>query len=104
MATIKKSTKINFYKFVQVKAPSGGDKSVEGATVNSLNMNTVAINNLGATVNSIGKIAQDFKKIQLARLEFARKSAKEFEAKAIRKRNRILINVDFMKSLLLGAL
>ena len=30
--------------------------------------------------------------------------AKEFEAKAIRKRNRILINVDFMKSLLLGAL
>ncbi len=80
MATIKKSTKINFYKFVQVKAPSGGDKSVEGATVNSLNMNTVAINNLGATVNSIGKIAQDFKKIQLARLEFARKSAKEFEA------------------------
>ena len=80
MATIKKSSKINFYKFVQVTKSSGGDKSVEGATVNSLNMNTVAINNLGATVNSIGKIAEDFKKIQLARLEFARKSAKEFEA------------------------
>ena len=28
-------------------------------------MNTVAINNLGATVNSIGNIANDFKKIQL---------------------------------------
>jgi len=80
MATIQKSTKINFYKFVQVKEPTGGAKSVEGATVKSLNMNTVAINNLGATVNSIGKIANDFKKIQLQRLELARKNQKDFEA------------------------
>ena len=80
MATIQKSTKINFYKFVQVKEPTGGANSVEGATVKSLNMNTVAINNLGATVNSIGKIANDFKKIQLQRLELARKNQKEFEA------------------------
>ena len=80
MATIQKSTKINFYKFVQVKEPTGGAKSVEGATVKSLNMNTVAINNLGATVNSIGNIANDFKKIQLQRLELARKNQKDFEA------------------------
>ena len=80
MATIQKSSKINFYKFVQVTEPTGGAKSVEGATVKSLNMNTVAINNLGATVNSIAKITKDFKRIQLQRLELAKKSQKDFEA------------------------
>ena len=29
MATIQKSTKINFYKFVQVKDPTGGANKVE---------------------------------------------------------------------------
>ena len=80
MATIQKSTKINFYKFVQVKDPTGGAKSVEGEVVKSLNMNTGAVNNLGATVNSIAKIANDFKRIQLQRLELAKKSQKDFEA------------------------
>ena len=80
MATIQKSSKINFYKFVQVKDPTGGGATVEGATVKSINMNTVAINNLGATVNSIAKITQDFKRIQLQRLELARKNQKDFEA------------------------
>ena len=80
MATIQKSTKINFYKFVQVKDPTGGSKSVEGEVVKSLNMNTGAVNNLGATVNSIAKIANDFKRIQLQRLELAKKNQKDFEA------------------------
>ena len=80
MATIQKSTKINFYKFVQVKDPTGGAKSVEGEVVKSLNMNTGAVNNLGATVNSIAKIANDFKRIQLQRLELAKKNQKDFEA------------------------
>ena len=80
MATIKKSSKINFYKFVQVKVPNVDGKSVEGQVVKSVITNTVAINSLGATVNSIGKIAQDFKKIQLARLELATKNQKDFEA------------------------
>ena len=80
MATIQKSTKINFYKFVQVKDPTGGSKSVEGQVVKSLNMNTGAVNNLGATVNSIAKIANDFKRIQLQRLELAKKNQKDFEA------------------------
>ena len=78
MATIQKSTKINFYKFVQVKDPTGGSKSVEGEVVKSLNMNTGAVNNLGATVNSIAKIANDFKRIQLQRLELAKKNQKDF--------------------------
>ena len=80
MATIQKSTKINFYKFVQVKDPTGGAKSVEGEIVKSLNMNTGAVNNLGATVNSIAKIANDFKRIQLQRLELVKKNQKDFEA------------------------
>ena len=80
MATIQKSTKINFYKFVQVKDPTGGSKSVEGEVVKSLNMNTGAVNNLGATVNSIAKIANDFKRIQLQRLELVKKNQKDFEA------------------------
>ena len=80
MATIQKSTKINFYKFVQVKDPTGGAKSVEGEVVKSLNMNTGAVNNLGATVNSIAKIANDFKRIQLQRLELVKKNQKDFEA------------------------
>ena len=80
MATIQKSTKINFYKFVQVKDPTGGSKSVEGEVVKSLNMNTGAVNNLGATVNSIAKIANDFKRIQLQRLELIKKNQKDFEA------------------------
>ena len=47
MATIKKTTKINFYKFVQVKEPTG--TSPQGNLVKSINKNTVAVNNIGAT-------------------------------------------------------
>tara|TARA_B100001113_G_scaffold37331_1_gene26528 strand:- start:1868 stop:4483 length:2616 start_codon:yes stop_codon:yes gene_type:complete len=84
MATIRKNSKINFYKFVQVKEPStnarGRAPSGQMEVVKTINNNTVAINNLGATVNSIGAIAQDFKKIQLRRLELAVKSQKTFDA------------------------
>jgi len=80
MATIKKSSKINFYKFVQVKQPTGNTNSVDGEVARTINTNTIAINHLGGTVNSIAKIAQDFKKIQLARLELATKKQKDFQA------------------------
>mgnify|MGYP001289836813 CR=1 FL=1 len=84
MATIRKNSKINFYKFVQVKEPStnarGRAPSGQMEVVKTINNNTVAINNLGATVNSIGKIAQDFKSIQLKRLKIAESQIKNFEA------------------------
>ena len=80
MASIQKSSKINFYKFVQVKVPNVDAKSVEGQVVKSVITNTVAINTLGATVNSIAVIAKDFKRIQLERLVISRKSLKDFEA------------------------
>ena len=80
MATIQKSSKINFYKFVQVKNLTGGGKAVEREIVKSINTNTLAVNNLGATVNSIAKIANDFKSIQIERLDLVKKKHKDFEA------------------------
>ncbi len=75
---IQKNSKINFYKFVQVKVPNVSAK-MKGE-LKPIITNTVAINNLGATVNSIARIARDFKKIQLQKLVLSRKSLKNFEA------------------------
>ena len=82
MATIKKNSKINFYKFVKVKEPLRS-KSLRGGmpeVVKTLNTNTFAVNNLGATVNSIGKITQSVKSIQLRRLKIAESQISNFEA------------------------
>ena len=76
MATIKKSSKINFYKFVQVKVPTASAKTKMELKPHITN--TVAINNLGATINSIAVIVKDFKKIQLEKLVLSRKSLKDF--------------------------
>ncbi|ADO99091.1 WLM domain-containing protein [Prochlorococcus phage P-SSM7] len=75
---IKKNSKINFYKFVQVKVPNVSAKTK--MELKPIISNTVAINNLGATVNSIAVIVKDFKKIQLEKLVLSRKSLKDFEA------------------------
>ena len=88
MATIQKSTKINFYKFVQVKDPSGGDGA--NASVKAIHKNTIAVNNLGETVNSIGKILGDLKKIQLARLDASNPNRKEFDAQFTKVKKHII--------------
>ena len=75
---IQKNSKINFYKFVQVKVPNVSAKTQK--ELKPIITNTVAINNLGATVNSIAVIVKDFKKIQLEKLVLSRKSLKDFEA------------------------
>ncbi len=72
MATIKKTTKINFYKFVQVKEPSATAVKKSGGNITltkTLNKNTVAINRIGLTLNSIAKIAVDLKKVALAQYQ-----------------------------------
>ena len=73
MATIQKSSKINFYKFVQVKDPAGASSAAKTdaniALTKSINTNTKAVNNLGSTVNSLAKVVADLKKIQLAQLD-----------------------------------
>ena len=83
MATIQKSTKINFYKFVGVKSASvSSAANPETAELtNSINTNTQAVNNLGATLNSIAAIAASLKSIQLLELEAEKKSAPKFEPK-----------------------
>jgi len=78
MATIQKSTKINFYKFVQVKDPSGGNGG--NASVKAINKNTTAVNNLGGTVNSIAGILKSLKNTQLAQLNQELSQQKKFDA------------------------
>jgi len=82
MATVQKTSKINFYKFVQVKEPSSaavkGDSSAEVAK--SINSSTKAINNLGATVNSIVKIMDGLKAVAIGQLEAEKLKSKSFKA------------------------
>ena len=84
MATVQKSSKINFYKFVQVKDPSGSaDPDVKKSDIvlaKSINSNTRAINNLGDTVNSLAKVLVDLKKINLGNLEAQRAQKTKFKA------------------------
>lgn len=70
--TVRKTSKINFYKFVQVKEVSSTSVSKSGGNVSltkALNKNTVAINRIGLTLNSIAKISVDLKKVILAQYE-----------------------------------
>ena len=63
MATvIKKPAKINFYKFVKPEKPSGSAVKKDGNVqlVKTINKNVTAINNLGATLNSIASVLTDF--------------------------------------------
>ena len=75
MATVTKGAKINFYKFVDPDGGAGTTAAAKGvskenkALTASIKANTQAINNLGATVNSIGKVAVSMKNAQLKLLK-----------------------------------
>ena len=75
MATVTKGAKINFYKFVDPNGGAGTTAATKGvskenqALTASIKANTQAINNLGATVNSIGKVAVSMKNAQLKLLK-----------------------------------
>ena len=90
MATVQKGAKINFYKFVPVKKVSGGAQAAKAdsnvALTKTLNVNTQAINNLGATVNSFAKVIADIKKINILELESERKKEKTFKAEYTQKK------------------
>ena len=92
MATIQKSTKINFYKFVGVKSASvSSAANPETAELtNSINTNTQAVNNLGATLNSIAAIAASLKSIQLLELEAERKVLRSLNQNILLNRKVIL--------------
>lgn len=85
-ATVSKSSKINFYKFVQVKDPGSASAkrpgaAQEGKIALALNSNTRAVNNLGATVNSLAKVLTDLKKVAIIDLEREQKRQSSFKAK-----------------------
>ena len=75
MATVTKGAKINFYKFVDPNGGAGTTAATKGVSKEnqalsaSIKANTQAINNLGATVNSIGKVAVSMKNAQLKLLK-----------------------------------
>ena len=82
MATIQKSAKINFYKFVAVKEPSSSAiKTEEGvALATNLNKNTEAINNLGLVVNSLAGLLSSLRTLAVKDLEAEEKNRTKFQA------------------------
>ena len=80
MATVKKGAKIDFYKFVSPKASGVSSSNLSksnAALTKTLQVQTQAINNLGATVNSIGKVLVSLKAAQLKLLEMDQKAIRE---------------------------
>ncbi|AIX38009.1 hypothetical protein Syn7803US88_8 [Synechococcus phage S-MbCM6] len=77
MATqVKKSAKINLYKFVTPVKVTG--KTEDAALIKVQNSTTGALNNLGKTLNSLGKVLTEFRDNQT-------KLLKSFEATAPKK-------------------
>jgi hypothetical protein len=82
MATVvKRAAKINFYKFVPLtKIPTAprNDKAAQRdiALQTGINKNTQALNNIGATLNSLGKIFAEFKESQATLLQNMQAGAK----------------------------
>ena len=75
-AAVQKGSKINVYKVVSIKEPDAKMKKVDPAdyeTAKGLNRTTVAINNLGATINGMNAMVADLKQVSLDRLEEANK-------------------------------
>ena len=82
MATIQKSTKINFYKFVQVKEPSSSAVKSDDTVVlaKTINKNVEATNRLGSTLNSLVSILDGVKAAQLEMLDAAQERRVNFQA------------------------
>lgn len=83
MAAVKKSTKLNFYKFVDVKDPATAT-TVEGAESRAIavatNRNTEAINNIGDVLNGFMKGLANLQNIELEKLEDQKKNRTKFKA------------------------
>ena len=83
-AAVQKGSKINVYKVVSIKEPDAKMKKVDPAdyeTAKGLNKTTVAINNLGATINGMNAMVADLKQVSLDRLEEANKDKPKMDPK-----------------------
>ena len=80
-----KTTKLNLYKFVQIKESDADanvgldDPSAAKALNKNINNNTRAINNLGTTINSLANVLVDIKTINLERLNEQVDKKKKFK-------------------------
>ena len=66
---IKKTTRINLYKFVDTKMESSSAGGETTAIAKSINVQTQAINSMGSTINGIASVLVDIKKIELHKLK-----------------------------------
>ena len=66
MANIQKTSKINMYRFVNVNDDSGADVD---PVAKSINTQTMAINNMGKTINGIAATVVTLKNIALHNLQ-----------------------------------
>ena len=83
-AAVQKGSKINVYKVVSIKEPDARMKKVDPndyETAKGLNKTTVAINNLGATINGMNAMVGDLKQVSLDRLEAANKDKPKMDPK-----------------------
>ena len=83
MAAIQKSTKLNFYKFVDAKPPatSTSEEGIESRQIAvATNKNTEAINNIGDVLNGFMKGIANLNKIELEKLEDQKKNRTKFKA------------------------
>jgi len=68
MAAVKKSAKLNFYKFVTPKKMKVEAKDA-GVLQEGINKNTQALNNIGKTLNSLGAVLTEFRDAQAKMVE-----------------------------------
>ncbi|AGH26390.1 hypothetical protein CPPG_00073 [Cyanophage P-RSM1] len=83
-AAVQKGSKINVYKVVSIKEPDARMKKKDPndyETAKGLNKTTVAINNLGATINGMNAMVADLKQVSLDRLEAANKDKPKMDPK-----------------------
>ena len=80
MAAVKKSTKLNFYKFVAIKEPSGSADGETKALAVATNNNTEAINNIGNVLNGFIKGIDNLNKIEFENLKEQKKNKTKFKA------------------------
>ena len=83
MAAIQKSTKLNFYKFVDAKPPatSTSEEGIESRQIAvATNKNTEAINNIGDVLNGFMKGIANLNNIELEKLEEQKKNRTKFKA------------------------
>ena len=94
-----KTVKINMYKFVDVEKQSassgvGSQAEAENKLVSTINLNTMAINNIGSVLNGCVTTLVELKNIEEDRLEERRKDFCKLASKYAEEGKVYLINIS----------